>query len=186
MIDKYKEKLKSALFSIFLFCLVSCDKPINQEEKFIYEEIMLSMIDSWKLSAVFNVHKINVHDIKSSGSLDTFIKDDALFFLFPGETCNPCLEREFQKFLDWEGDFDKYILGFNANSNYLIELKRNHPEIRDVLFIQNIEIFKGLVTLPHIMFYRKKTGTYLNYAAVKSDINHFDYFKNFIETLNKE
>ena len=144
------------------------------------------MVDSWKLSAVFNIHSIDVHDITSSGSLNTFIKDDALLFLFPGDTCNTCLEKEFQKFLDWEIDIDKYILAFNTNSNYLLELKKNHPEIKNVFFIQNNDIFNDLVKLPYIIYYRQKTDTYVNYAAVKSGINHFDYFKSITENLNAE
>lgn len=183
-------RINNLLVYFLIICILpfsfSCSEKTVQDEKFLYEEIMNSMINSWRLNAVLNIHFIVVYDFVSSGTLNTFLNDDALFFLLPGETCNSCLEREFQKFLDWDIDLDKYILGYNSNSNYLLELKKNHPEIKNIFVIQDKFILNDWVSYPHIIYFRQKTETYLNYASVKSGVNHFDYFKNIVEPLTAQ
>ncbi|MDX5478748.1 MAG: hypothetical protein LPJ98_09855 [Cyclobacteriaceae bacterium] len=181
----YNKLIIQILILFAIITLPACSKSKIQEERFIHEEIMNSLFESWKLGAKFNMENIQVHDFVRSGNLNSFIEGDALIFLLPGDICNSCLERELNKFLEWDTSVDKYILGLNTNSNYLSELKRIHPELKGLLLIQNKDFFKGFVLLPHIVFYHHNAGTYLNYGAVKSDINHFDYFKSVIDNLEK-
>ncbi|GHB34186.1 hypothetical protein [Mongoliitalea lutea] len=179
---------KLIIRNLILLCLITvaaCSRSSIQEERMIYEEVMSSLIESWRLGAKFNLNKIQVHDFVSYRNLNYFIEGDALIFLLPGDTCHSCLDRELNKFLEWDISVDKYILGLNTNNNYLLDLKRRYPEIKGFFVIQNKDDFKNLVLLPHIVFYHHSEGTYLNYGAVKSGINHFNYFKSVVENLEK-
>lgn len=184
MIHKKFNKISSNWAICLLLIFFSCNKEKQIDSK--YEDFVYSMVYSWNLTAAFNISLLDVHDFSHAGKLNTFIEDDALFFLFPGETCNSCLDREFNKYLNWETSIEKYILAFNTNTNYLQELKRNHTQIKKVFVVQNELKSFDMVEFPYIVFYRKTTNTYLCYAAVKSDINHFDYFKTLIESLHED
>jgi hypothetical protein len=143
------------------------------------------MKSSGDLSSVFNLNLVQVQDFSNSDILRSFIADDPLFFLLPVETCNSCLERELQQFLDWKTNTDKFIISFEANNNYLKDLKMDNPEIKGVFVIEKESDFKGIILLPYIIYYNQKSDTYLYYSAVKSEINHFDYFQNIINSAKK-
>ena len=172
-----------SIILLFFFFIKSCSNPSFQEKRLVSDEVIYSLIETWKFGAKFNLKNVEVHDFEKSALLKNFVKDNALFFVLPGDTCNPCLERELSNFLEWKISLDKYILGLNTRDNYLLELKRNHPELKGVFVIQNIDDFDDLVLLPHIVFYHHSSDTYLNYASVKSNNYHFDFFKVVIENL---
>jgi hypothetical protein len=109
------------------------------------------MKSSWELSSVFNLNLVQVQDFSNSDILRSFIADDPLFFLLPVETCNSCLERELQQFLDWKTNTDKFIISFEADNNYLKDLKTNNPEIKSIFVIENESDFKGKILLPYII-----------------------------------
>lgn len=184
---KYCSYCRSILFflALLLFIFTSCTDVKDIDETPVYEELMNSMKSSWELSSVFSFNSVEVHDFSKTGILKTFISDNGLFFIFPRDTCNSCLEREFQKFLDWETDIDKYLIGFEANNNYLKDLKKDNPEIKSVFVIEKESEFKGTILLPYVIYYNQKSDSYLYYSAVKSVINHFDYVQNIINSTNK-
>jgi|GEM_PF-1365637 len=184
---KYYPNYRSILFFLasLLFILTSCTDDKDIDETPVYEELMKSMKSSWELNSVFSFNTVEVHDFSKTGILKTFILDDGLFFILPGDTCNSCLEREFQKFLDWETDLDKFIISFEANNNYLKDLKTDNPEIKGVFVIENESEFRGKISLPYIIYYNQKSDIYLNYSAVKSEINHLDYFQDIINSMTK-
>jgi hypothetical protein len=64
-------------------------------------------------------------------------------------------------------------------------LKTNNPEIKSIVGIENESDFKENILLPYIIYYNQKSDTYLYYSAVKSEINHFDYFQNIINSTKK-
>jgi hypothetical protein len=61
------------------------------------------------------------------------------------------LERELQQFLDWKKNTDKFIISFEADNNYLKDLKTNNPEIKSIVVIENESDFKGKILLPYII-----------------------------------
>jgi hypothetical protein len=99
---KYYPNYRSILFFLasLLFILTSCTDVKYINETPVYEELMNSMKSSWELNLVFSFNTVEVHDFSKSGILKTFISDDGLFFILSGDTCNSCLEQEYQKFLD--------------------------------------------------------------------------------------
>jgi hypothetical protein len=180
-------KLSKSLTLAFLatVCLFnySCTQVGSSKPELAQEELLGSMIDSWMISSEINFQTLKVHDFSTSGELGNFINRDAVFFVFPGNTCTSCLEREFQKFLDWELLIDKYILGVDLNSNYLLSLINQNPEIRKGFIVDISPEIKKSILLPCIIFRRPNLDTSITYSAVKSESIHFEYFKSVVESI---
>lgn len=168
-----------------IVCLLnfSCTQVNSSEPQFDQEELLGSMMDSWLISSEINFQTLKVHDFSTIGELGSFIDGDAVFFIYPGNTCTSCLEREFQKFVYWELPIDKYILGIDLNSNYLLSLINENPEIKQVFVVEVSPEIKKSILLPYIVFSRTKLNTSISYSAVKSETIHFEYFKSVVESI---